>query len=251
MLEIKDLTVNVADKKILDNLSLKVESGEIVAVMGPNGVGKSTICRVVLGDKDYEIKKGLIKFDGQIINNLTTTERARLGIYLLNQNPIAVEGVTNAEMLRIALCEKTGENIPLFAFNKKLEMICEEVDIPKSFIHRNINEGASGGERKKIELLHMWLLEPKLILLDEVDSGLDVDALKKVIKSINKYYKQYKPGIIIITHHAKVLDLLKPNIVHIIKNGSIVESGNLELAKRIDNIGYNETFIVSQDEKNE
>ena len=238
MLEIKDLTVSVGEKNILDNLCLNVKKGTITAIMGPNGVGKSTICRVLLGDESYKILSGVIKYNKKIINNLTTTDRARLGIYLVSQSPIAISGVTNAEMLRIALTERTGENIPLFTFNKKLENICAELGIPKEFIHKNINEGASGGERKKIELLHLWILEPELIILDELDSGLDVDSLKIVIKSLKKYYQQFKPTIIIITHHAKILDSLIPDTVHILKNGKINESGDKSLAKKIEIRGF-------------
>jgi len=238
MLSIKDLSVSVDNQDILTDFNIKTNDGEIIALMGPNGVGKSTICRVILGDPSYEIKKGLIKYNGKILNNLSTTQRAKLGIYLLAQSPIAIEGVTNAEMLRMALSEKTGENVGIFAFNKKLESICESLDIPKSFIHKNINEGASGGERKKIEMLHLWMLEPKLVLLDEIDSGLDVDALKIVVKSLNKYYKEYKPTIIIITHHAKILKLLKPNAVHILMNGHIVQSGDASLAEKIEKDGF-------------
>jgi len=238
MLSIKDLSVSVDGKNILTDFNIKADNGEIIALMGPNGVGKSTICRVILGDPSYEIKKGLIKYNNKILNNLSTTDRAKLGIYLLAQSPITIEGVTNAEMLRMALSEKTGENVGIFAFNKKLETICESLEIPKSFIHKNINEGASGGERKKIEMLHLWMLEPQLILLDEIDSGLDVDALKIVVKSLKKYYAEYKPTIIIITHHAKILKLLKPNAVHILKEGKIVKSGTATLAEKIEKDGF-------------
>ena len=239
MLELDNLTVKVADMEILTDFTLKIDKGSIIAIMGPNGVGKSTICRVVLGDESYELVNGTIKYNKEVINNLTTTERARKGIYLLSQTPIQVEGVTNAEMLRIALADKTGENIPLFAFNKKLETICEELSLPKSFIHKNINEGASGGERKKIELLHLWVLEPSLIFLDELDSGLDVDALNIVVKSLNKYYEIYKPTIVIITHRAKILELLPPSKVYILKNGKISNSGDKSLAEKIEKSGFN------------
>lgn len=251
MLEIKDLVVKTEDKSILNKFNFEVNSGKIVVIMGPNGVGKSTICRVILGDPNYKIEKGTIKYNGRIINDLSTTERARMGIYYISQNPIAIEGVTNAQMLRTSLMEVKKENICIKIFNKELESICETLDIPKNFIHKNINEGASGGERKKIELLHLWVLKPSLILLDELDSGLDVDAIKKVIKSLNKYYKEYNPTIIIITHHFKILNLLKPSRVYILQNGTIVKSGSIELARKIENNGFKKAFSVSENEENE
>ena len=239
MLQIKELTASVNNKIIIDKLNLEINDGEIHVLMGPNGVGKSTICKLLLKDDNYSILSGEIIYDGQKLNDLNTTEVARLGIYLVNQNPIGIEGVTNAEMLRTTLSEITGERVGIFEFNKKLENICEELSIPKSFIHREINVGMSGGERKKNELMHMWMLEPKFIILDELDSGLDVDALKIVSESINKYYEKFKPSILIITHHNKILEYIKPDKVHVLSEGKIVESGDISLAKKIENTGFN------------
>jgi len=239
MLQIKDLVASVNDKKIIDGLNLEINDGEIHVLMGPNGVGKSTICKVLLKDDNYTIDSGEIIFDGNKLNDLSTTEVARLGIYLVNQNPIGIEGVTNAEMLRTTLSEITGERVGILEFSKKINSICEELDIPKSFVHREINVGMSGGERKKNELMHMWMLEPKFIILDELDSGLDVDALKVVCDSIRKYYEKYKPSILIITHHNKILEYLKPDKVHVLANGNIVKSGDISLAKQIENTGFN------------
>lgn len=239
MLQIKDLVASVNDKKIIDGLNLNINDGEIHVLMGPNGVGKSTICKVLLKDDNYTINSGEIIFDGNKLNDLSTTEVARLGIYLVNQNPIGIEGVTNAEMLRTTISEITGERVGIFEFSKKLESICEELDIPKSFIHREINVGMSGGERKKNELMHMWMLEPKFIILDELDSGLDVDALKIVSESINKYYEKFKPSVLIITHHNKILEYINPHKVHVLSDGKIVDSGDISLAKKIENTGFN------------
>lgn len=239
MLQIKNLTASVEDKLIIDGLNLEIPDGEIHVLMGPNGVGKSTICKVLLRDDSYVINSGEIIFNDTKINELSTTEAARLGIYLVNQNPIQIEGVTNAEMLRTTISEKTGERVGIFEFNKKLENICDDLDIPRSFIHREINVGMSGGERKKNELMHLWMLEPKFIILDEVDSGLDVDALKVVSDSINKYYEKFKPSILIITHHNKVLEYIKPDKVHVLANGKIVKSGDINLAKEIEISGFN------------
>jgi Fe-S cluster assembly ATP-binding protein len=238
MLKINNLEVNVSDKSILKDFNLEINDGEIHALMGPNGVGKSTICKTILGDDNYKIINGDIIYNNQKLNDMKTTDRARLGIFLLNQNPIAIEGVTNAEMLRIALSEKYDKPIDIFKFNNKLINICNKLNIPNSFIHRNINEGMSGGERKKNELLHMWMLEPSFIMLDEVDSGLDVDALKVVASSINEYYQAYKPSILIITHHKELLELIHPEFVHVLKDGKVVQTGDINLALDIEKNGF-------------
>ncbi len=254
MLQIENLTVSVLNKKILSDLTLTIKNGEIHAIMGPNGVGKSTICRVILKDPSYEIEKGRIIYNDKDIKNLSTTQIASQGLFLLNQFPPAIEGVTNAEMLRIALSEKKGEHIPIFDFNKKLEKICDELLLKTYIIHEIINLGASGGERKKIELLHMWILEPNFIILDELDSGLDVDALKIVINSLKKYYLEYKPAILIITHHQNVLQNFDIDYVHVLKNGKIIESGDKNLAQKIEKIGFSqfdEAFNIRKSEKNE
>ncbi len=244
MLEIKNLTVKVDDKIILDNLSLKINEEEITVLMGHNGTGKSTLCRVLMHDPDYEIVSGSIMYNGKDLTKLNTTEIAREKVFMLNQSPIAIEGVTNAEMLRTSLSEVSNEPVNIFKFNQKMEEICKSLDLPLSFIHREINVGMSGGERKKNELLHMWMLEPKVILLDEIDSGLDVDALKIVAKSINEYYEKYKPIILIITHHNKLLELIKPNTVHIISKGKIIASGDKTMAERVENEGF-KAFNIS------
>ncbi len=241
MLRINNLNVSVSDKEILNKFNLNINDGEIHALMGPNGVGKSTICKTILGDKNYQITSGDIIYNNHILNDMSTTERARLGIFLLNQNPITIEGVSNAEMLRTVLSEKNDNPVDIFKFNNKMLEICKKIDLPVSFIHRNINEGMSGGERKKNELLHLWMLEPSFIILDEVDSGLDVDAIKLVANSIMEYYHEYKPSILIITHHEAILDLITPEYVHVIKDGKIVETGNIDLAKSIEKNGFNGT----------
>ena len=251
MIKIDKLSVNVEEKNILNSFSLDIKDGEIHALIGPNGIGKSTICKVILGDPNYKITSGSIKYNDKELNTLSTTERARLGIFLLNQNPIAIEGVTNAEMLRSTLSEKENKTINIFEFNKELVEICKKLDIPTSFIHRNINDGMSGGERKKNELMHMWMLKPSFIMLDEIDSGLDVDALKLVANSINEYYEKYKPTILIITHHKDLLELIKPDFVHVMKNGKIEKSGKYDLAIETLKLGYNKASVVKEELKNE
>ena len=239
MLEIKDLTVKVGDKTILKDFNLTINNKEVHALMGINGVGKSTICKVILGDKNYEVIKGSIIYKGKDLLNLSTTEIARLGIYLVNQNPIEIEGVSNSEMLRTALGEKTNSHVDIFEFNKKVKEACELLNIDKSFIHRGINAGMSGGERKKNELLHLFILEPSLIILDEVDSGLDVDALKDITSALNKYLETHEASLLIITHHTSILNYLKPDKVHLLSKGNIILTGDFTLAQDIENNGFN------------
>ena len=251
MLKINKLNVFVDDKEILKDFNLTINDGEIHALMGPNGIGKSTICKALLGDKTYDVKSGTMEFNNKDLKDVSTTDRARMGMFLLNQNPIAIEGVTNAEMLRSVLSEKEEKAINIFEFNKELMALCKKLEIPTSFIHRSINDGMSGGERKKNELLHLWMLKPSFIILDEIDSGLDVDALKLVASSINEYYEKYKPSILIITHHPDLLELIKPNFVHVIENKTIVKSGNMPLALEIAKNGYNKASVVKEEQENE
>lgn len=246
MLKISNLDVEINNKKILKDFNLEINNKEIHAIMGPNGIGKSTICKTIIGDSNYIITNGKISFDKIDILKLDMTNRALKGIYLINQNPIEIHGVTNAEMLRVAIKERTGENVDIYDFNKKLEDICDKLSIPRSFIHRGINEGMSGGERKKNELLHLWMLEPRLIILDELDSGLDVDSLKIVCKSIKDYYLNHDTSILIITHGPKLLELLDANFVHILNEGTIVKSGTLDLALKIGKEGYKKYNKKSQ-----
>jgi len=242
MFEIKNVSVNVLDKTIIKDFNLTIHKGEIHALMGPNGVGKSTICKAIMKSPNYTITKGSIIYKNQDITKLDTTEISKLGIYYISQNPIAIEGVTNAEMLRMALTARTNEKINIFEFNKKCNEICQKIDLPKTFLHRAINDGMSGGERKKNELLHLWMLEPEMIILDEIDSGLDVDALKTVATSIYEYYQEKKPSILIITHHTQILNIIKPDFVHILKNGCVIKSGTYELAYQIESEGFSNIF---------
>ena len=238
MLNIKDLNVFADNKEILKNFDLNINDNEIHCIMGPNGVGKSTICRAILKDPNYLIKKGEISYNGQKLKDLTTTEISRLGIMMISQNPIAIEGVTNAEMLRLALSEKTGERIDIFKFSKDANAICEKISIPQNFLHREINNGMSGGERKKNELLHIWMLKPSFLILDEIDSGLDVDALKIVANSIKEYQEETKCSILLITHNPKLLEILKPDYIHILKDKKIIKTGNASLAQDIEKEGF-------------
>ena len=237
MLKINNLEVKVDNKEIINNLDLTIEDGEIHVLMGPNGVGKSSITKVLLRDKKYNVLNGSISYNDEDLLNYDTTLASRKGIYLLSQNPLPIEGITTAELLRTALNEQ-DKKLDIFEFSKELNKLCDELEIPKSYVHRDINVGMSGGEKKKIELLHMWMLKPKFIILDEIDSGLDVDAIRIVSESINKYYELYKPSILIITHHTNILEYIKPDYVHVMVNGKISESGDILLAKRIENEGF-------------
>ncbi len=254
MLKVDNLSVEINDKKILKDFHLKINLNEIHAIMGPNGIGKSTICKVIMGDYNYKVTEGSITFNTNDLLRLNITERARLGIFLVNQSPIEIPGVTNAEMLRMALSERTGKNIVIFDFNQKMEEICEKLAIPTSFIHRGINEGMSGGERKKNELLHLWMLEPKLIILDELDSGLDIDSLKIVCQNILEYKKTHDCSILVISHHTDLLKSLNAEYIHILSQGKIVKTGDLSLVSQIEKEGFkgfNVTNSVSENQENE
>ena len=250
MLNIDNLTVSVDDRIILDNFNLEIKTSEISAIMGPNGVGKSTICKVLLGDPNYTIKNGTISYNKTIINDMPTNERAKSGMFLLNQTPIAISGVQNSEMLRMSLSERTNEAVNILDFHKELKEICGKLNIPTSFIHRSINEGMSGGERKKNELMHLWMIKPSFIILDEIDSGLDVDSFKTVMESLKEYYQKYKPSILIITHNTKVFKYIKPDNINILMDKKILTSGDVSLAKLIDESGF-ETFKMSRNELHE
>ena len=251
MLEIKNINVEVNEEQIIKDFNLNINDGEIHALMGPNGIGKSSICKTILGDSNYNVISGSITYNNNDLLKMSTTDIARSGIFLISQNPIAIEGVTNADMLRSVISEKENKQVNIFEFNKELTNICKKLDIPTSFIHRNINDGMSGGERKKNELLHLWMLKPSFIILDEIDSGLDVDALKIVASSINEYYEEYKPSILIITHHIDILKYIKPEFVHIMKNHTIEETGNYDLAIKITKEGYNKANAMKEEENNE
>ena len=237
-LKIEDLTVKVDGRIILNKFNLEIKSGEIHAIMGPNGTGKSTLTKVIMGDDNYEIVNGKIYFDGKLLNELTVDERARLGIFLGMQLPIEIDGVTNADFLRAALRSQNNDKFNLFSFMKELDSSTEKLKMDKDMIHRSVNKGFSGGERKKNEILQMHILKPKMIMLDEIDSGLDVDSLKVVGTNVMEYYKNNKPGILLITHYHRLLEYIKPDFIHIMKNGHIIKTGDYSLVREIEENGY-------------
>ncbi len=245
MLKIENLCVEVDGKTILDGLNLSIPKGEIHVIMGPNGTGKSTICKTIMGDKTYTVAKGSIAYNNERIDTLSPDEIARRGVFLLNQNPTEIAGVTNAEMLRAALQDR-GIKESIFEFNKRMNASCEKLGIDKSFIHHNINENMSGGEKKKNELLQIDVLRPSLILLDELDSGLDVDSLRTLTRGLLEYKNETKAAILIITHHTNILEYLKPDKVYILSEGRIAMEGDEQLAQKIEKNGFKGAFSVGE-----
>ncbi len=246
MLQIKDLTVKVEDKIVLKDFNLRIDDGVISVIMGPNGAGKSSLTKVIMADPNYKVLKGDIIYNGKSILNLTTDLRAKLGIFLAMQNPPVIDGVTNSDFLRTAVSSINEKNVNLYSFIKKIDKSLEELSMPNEMIHRSVNKGFSGGERKKNEILQMKMLNPSFVMLDEIDSGVDVDALKIVSKNINEYKLQNpKCSFLIITHYTHLLKYVKPDVVNIIKDGKIVKTGNYDLAKEIENNGFNFDKIES------
>lgn len=238
MLQIKNLSVKTVDKELLNNINLEINEGEVHVIMGPNGAGKSTLCKSLLAHPSLEKTFGKIIFEDKDITNLKTDEIAKLGIYYIFQSPLPIEGIKNVELIRTALQEK-GSPMDIFAFNKENKKICEELNINKDFVHREVNVNMSGGEKKKNELLTMLFLKPKLIILDEIDSGLDVDAIKDVAKVLNNYMENNSCSILIVTHQEMLLKLLKPTHVHLLMDKTIKKSSDASLSKEILEKGFN------------
>ena len=237
-LKIENLTVSVENKIILKDFNLEINPGEIHVLMGPNGIGKSTLTKVIMGDPNYIIESGYIYYNEKLLNDMSVDKRSRLGIFLGMQLPLEIEGVTNADFLRSAVSVREGENFKLFDFIKSLDNAVDKLKMNTSMIHRGINQGFSGGERKKNEILQMYILKPTFIMLDEIDSGLDVDSLKIVGDSVMDYYKEYSPGILLITHYDRLLEYIKPTHVHVISDGKIVKTGDYSLVKEIEKNGF-------------
>ena len=237
-LEIKNLTVKVEDKTILDGFNLSVKPGEIHAVMGQNGSGKSTLVNTIMGNAKFNIVNGQILFNDKDIKILSTDERARLGIYLCMQHPYAVEGVTTAELIRTVL-SRNNPDFKLYEFIKNLEINARALGIDDAMLHRSVNSGFSGGERKKNEMLQCLMLKPSLIILDEIDSGVDVDSLKVITKALNNYLKENPDtSVIIITHYPHILEYIKPDYVHILDENNIKNTGDADLAKKTLKKGF-------------
>ncbi|HCV7602998.1 TPA: Fe-S cluster assembly ATPase SufC [Staphylococcus aureus] len=238
-LEIKDLHVSIEDKEILKGVNLTINTDEIHAIMGPNGTGKSTLSSAIMGHPSYEVTKGEVLLDGVNILELEVDERAKAGLFLAMQYPSEITGVTNADFMRSAINAKReeGQEINLMQFIKKLDKNMDFLDINKDMAQRYLNEGFSGGEKKRNEILQLMMLEPKFAILDEIDSGLDIDALKVVSKGINQMRGE-NFGALMITHYQRLLNYITPDKVHVMYAGKVVKSGGPELAKRLEEEGY-------------
>ncbi len=238
-LEIKHLHVSSEDKEILKGVNLTINTDEIHAIMGPNGTGKSTLSSAIMGHPSYEVTKGEVLLDGVNILELEVDERAKAGLFLAMQYPSEITGVTNADFMRSAINVKReeGQEINLMQFIKKLDKNMDFLDIDKDMAQRYLNEGFSGGEKKRNEILQLMMLEPKFAILDEIDSGLDIDALKVVSKGINQMRGE-NFGALMITHYQRLLNYITPDKVHVMYAGKVVKSGGPELAKRLEEEGY-------------
>jgi Fe-S cluster assembly ATP-binding protein len=241
-LEIKNLHVSAGDKQILKGVDLHVRSGEFHALMGPNGSGKSTLANAVMGHPNFEVTEGQVVFNGEDITEADPDERARAGLFMAFQYPVAIPGVTVARYLRMVMNarrEALGEReISLKDFRKTVEAAMELTHVPREFSNRYLNDGFSGGEKKRMEILQLALLNPSLAVLDETDSGLDIDALNTVAKGVNTVAQGSDMGVLIITHYQRILHMVKPQFVHIMFDGRIVKEGGPELVEQLEKRGY-------------
>ena len=241
MLTVKDLHASVEEKEILKGINLQVNPGEVHAIMGPNGSGKSTLSTVIAGHEDYEVDKGSINFDGEDLAELDAEERAHKGIFLSFQYPVEIPGVTVTNFIKTAINASRKaqglEDMPAKEMLKKIRDKAALLEIDSKFLSRSLNEGFSGGEKKRNEIFQLAMLEPKLAILDETDSGLDIDALKIVANGVNKL-KSKDNAVVVITHYQRLLDYIVPDYVHVLYNGRIVKSGTKELAHELEAKGY-------------
>jgi len=243
LLEIKDLKVSIEDKQIINGISLKVKPGEIHAIMGPNGSGKSTTAATLAGHPDYEVNSGSVELNSQQLLELSPDERSQSGLFLAFQYPVEVPGVRVQNFLKLAYQARFA-NRPEKLFKKAIDFrnhlksLAKELDINPEFLNRGLNEGFSGGEKKQLEILQMAVLEPEFAILDETDSGLDIDAIKKVSAGVQKIIEKYNTGVLVITHYKRILEYLKPDYVHVMVKGKIVKSGSEELVDQLEASGY-------------
>lgn len=239
VLEIIDLHVSIDEKEILKGVNLRIETGQIHAVMGPNGTGKSTLAAAIMGNPSYQVTKGQILLDGQDVLEMEVDERARAGLFLAVQYPSEIPGVTNAEFMRAAINARRPENdkIAVREFIEKLDQTMAQLDMPQAMAGRYLNEGFSGGEKKRNEILQMMMIEPTFAILDEIDSGLDIDALQVVARGVNAM-RSNQFGSLIITHYQRLLNYIQPDVVHIMMGGKVAMTGGPELAQRLEREGY-------------
>ena len=241
LLEIKGLKAGIEEGDILHGVDLEVNPGETHVLMGPNGAGKSTLGNVIMGNPAYKVTDGSIIFDGEEITKLTASDRAKKGLFMSFQNPLEVPGLSLESFLRNALREKTGKPVRIFQYKKQIEETCKLLDMDESYVERDMNVGFSGGEKKKAEIFQLLMLSPKLAILDETDSGLDVDAVRTVSEGVEIFSKN-GGALIIITHSTRILEALKVDKTHVIVKGSIVASGGAEMVEEINNNGF-ESYV--------
>jgi Fe-S cluster assembly ATP-binding protein len=237
-LQIRNLHVRTEDREILRGVDLTVQRGELHALMGPNGSGKSTLANTIMGHPAYEVTEGEIVFDGENIIELEPHERAKLGLFLAFQYPVAIPGVSVANFLRMAINARREEPIKMKDFAAQLTRAVDLLDVDRSFTSRHLNDGFSGGEKKRAEVLQMAMLAPEIAVLDETDSGLDIDALRTVAEGVRKLHEDQGLGVLIITHYQRILDYVKPGFVHVMMDGRIVLEGGPELVERLEREGY-------------
>ena len=237
-LKIKNYSVSIEDKQILKNISLEVKSGEVHVIMGPNGTGKSTLLTSLMGHPLYTVESGEVYLNQQNILEMPTYERSRSGLFLAFQTPTEIPGVKNVDILREVVLQKTQNDFKLFDFINEVEKATQELGLSKEFVFREANVGFSGGEKKRNEIIQLKVLKPKFALLDEIDSGLDVDALECVGKAVLEEVKTNNLGVIIVTHYERILKHIRPDFVHVLLNGKIVKTGDATLIEKINNEGY-------------
>lgn len=237
MLKIKSLKVGIEGKEILKGVDLEIKSGEVLALMGPNGSGKSSLANTLIGNPKYEVTEGEILFDGKNLLEMSPEERAKVGIMMSFQYPVAISGVTVREMLLAALRNR-GLTVSALDLKKQIAEEAEKLHVDSTLLNRSLNEGFSGGEKKKFEILQMRILKPKLLILDEVDSGLDIDALAVIAKNVSEAVKESGMSVLVITHYQRLLKYLKPDAVVVLKNGEVVDRGGNEIVEKLEAEGY-------------
>lgn len=240
LLDVQNISVRVEEKQVLSNVNLQIQSGETHVLLGPNGAGKSTLGNAIMGNPVYTLTGGKIIFDGQDITEEKTDKRAKAGLFLSFQNPLEVPGISLETFIRSAIQQRTGERVKLFQFQKELKVNMELLNMDASYAGRDLNVGFSGGERKKSEILQLLMMKPKLAILDETDSGLDVDAVRTVSKGIEEYQKRHNGALLIITHSTRILESLNVDYTHILVKGTVVKTGDGSLVQKINENGFDE-----------
>lgn len=238
ILEIKNLHVRVNDKEILKGINLVVKQGEIHAIMGPNGNGKSTLLQTIMGNPNYEVSEGSITYNGEDVLKMSVDERSKKGLFLALQYPQEISGVTNSDFLRAAMNARSDKQISIFKFIKEIDANIKQLKMKEDLAHRFVNDGFSGGEKKRNEILQMMMLKPNIAMLDEIDSGLDVDAIKLVSDAILKLKEETDLALLVVSHYERFFSSIKPSHAHVIVDGKIVVEGDSELVLKIDNDGY-------------